>query len=93
MNKTEFCQTVASHILEYLPASYRDGRVELTDRLKDNDQLLTGLSIRREDESACPVIYLDQYYDQYRFKDKDMEDVMHEIAQEYDRVLKNRSIL
>ena len=92
MNKEQFIDLVASHILEYLPEEYRDARVEVMERTKNNNTLLHGLIIHsdeKKDMEAAPIFYLEPYFDAYRFGQKDMEDVMHELARDYLQVVRN----
>lgn len=88
MTKERFFGLAAAHILEYLPESYRGATAEVMERAKNNDILLHGLTIRKgdKDQEAVPIIYLEPYFDAHRFADKDMEDIMHEIARDYQKV-------
>ena len=92
MNKEQFIDLVALHILEYLPKEYKDAQVEVMERTKNNDTLLHGLIIHsgeKKDMEAAPIFYLEPYFDVYRFGEKDMEDVMHELARDYLQVIRN----
>ena len=92
MNKEQFIELVTSHILEYLPEEYRDARVEVMERTKNNDKMLHGLIIHNSEKKemeAAPIFYLEPYFDAYRFGEKDMEDVMHELARDYLQVIRN----
>ncbi len=92
MNKEQFIDLVTSHILEYLPEEYRDAQVEVMERAKNNDTMLHGLIIHsgeKKDMEAAPIFYLEPYFDAYRFGEKDMEDVMHELARDYLQVIRN----
>ena len=92
MNKEQFIDLVTSHILEYLPKEYKDAQVEVMERTKNNDTLLHGLIIHsgeKKEMEAAPIFYLEPYFDAYRFGEKDMEDVMHELARDYLQVIRN----
>ena len=91
MTKEQFFELTAAHILEYLPESCRGATVEVLERAKNNDILLHGLTIRKgdKDREAVPVIYLEPYYDAHRFEGKDMEDIMHEIARDYQKIARD----
>ena len=92
MDKSKFIEMVTSHILEYLPKEYQDAQIEVIERAKNNDTMLHGLIIRsgeKKDFEAAPIFYLEPYYDAYRFGEKDMEDVMHELARDYLQVIRN----
>lgn len=92
MDKSKFIELVTSHILEYLPKEFQDARIEVIERAKNNDTMLHGLIIRsveKKDIEAAPIFYLEPYYDAYRFGEKDLEDVMHELARDYLQVIRN----
>ena len=91
MTKERFFELAAAHILEYLPESYRGATAEVMERSKNNDILLHGLTIRKgdKDKEAVPIIYLEPYYDTLRFEGKNMEDIMHEIARDYQKIAKD----
>ena len=92
MEKSKFIELVTSHILEYLPKENKDARVEVLERTKNNDTLLHGLIIHsgeKKEVEAAPIIYLEPYFKAYMFGEKDIEDVMHEIARDYLRGIRN----
>lgn len=92
MNKEKFIEMVKSHIREYLSEEYQNTQIELMERTKNNDTRLHGLIIRKENREgwdSAPVLYLDSYFDAYRFGGKDMEDIMHEIARDYLQATRN----
>ena len=68
----EFAENIKNHIREYLPVDYQDAKI--------NDRILTGLIIRKDDETAAPSIYLEHYEEQFG-KGRPMDDIMKEIAQ------------
>ena len=76
----EFAEYIKNHIREYLPADYQDADISLKEVTKGNDRTLTGLIIRRDDETVTPTIYLEHYGEQFG-KGRPMEDIMKEIAQ------------
>ena len=87
MDKSKFIELVLSHILEYMPESYKEAKAEILEHTKNNDVLMHGLVIRKEISegvSSAPILYLDSFFDAYSRGEKDMEDVLHEIAREYD---------
>ncbi len=87
MNKEQFIELVVSHILEYMPESYKEAKAEVLENTKNNDVRMHGLVIRKEVNEgvlSAPILYLDSFFDAYSRGEKDMEDVMHEIAREYD---------
>ncbi len=92
MEKEQFFALVTAHILEYLPQSYRESNVEVMERTKNNDTMLHGLIIHsgeKKDMEAAPIVYLEPYFKAYMFGEKDIEDVMHEIARDYMQIVRN----
>lgn len=66
MTKNEFMNYEASKVSEILSRSgTEDISVQLVTVVKMNDQKLTGLCIRRDDETASPNMYLDDAYNAY----------------------------
>ena len=76
----EFAENIKNHIREYLPVDYQDAKITLEKVTKGNDLILTGLIIRKDDETAAPSIYLEHYEEQFG-KGRPMDDIMKEIAQ------------
>ena len=66
MNRNEFDSYIVGHVKEYLPPSFDNADMELRTVTKANDVVLTGLSIRREDEQIVPNIYLEPFFDRYQ---------------------------
>ncbi len=92
MTKDEFCFLVERHIHEYMPDLPDDARVEVLERTKNNDTLLHGLVVHSregKETEAAPIIYLEPYFKAYMFGEKDIEDVMHEIARDYMQIARN----
>lgn len=79
LNYEEFKDAVVSKIKDYLPADYADANVSINSVLKNNSLKLDGLNIRRESESICPNIYLNQFYEDYS-DGRDLEDILSDIA-------------
>ena len=61
----EFAENIKSHIREYLPVDYQDAKITLEKITKGNDRILTGLIIRKDDETAVQSIYLEHYYENF----------------------------
>lgn len=61
----EFAENIKNHIREYLPVDYQDAKITLEKVTKGNDRILTGLIIRKDDETAVPSIYLEHYEEQF----------------------------
>ena len=79
MDFEEFKASVAEQIKDYLPEQYADASVTIQDVTKNNDQQLSGLMIRTEDNNIAPNIYLEQFYEQYT-DGRDMENILQNIA-------------
>ena len=71
----EFAENIKNHIREYLPVDYQDAKITLEKVTKGNDRILTGLIIRKDDETAVPSIYLEHYEEQFG-KGRPMDDIM-----------------
>lgn len=82
MNRDEFFEAVKEQVKEYLPAEYQDASVELVQKVKNNDQMLMGISIRKVDENIVPNIYLDGYFEAYRNGDLSMETVLQAVSRD-----------
>lgn len=79
MLKEKFVEMVAEQIVNVLPAEYEDAKVSIQEVMKNNDQKLTGLTIRKEGVNMAPNIYLDSFYDQYE-EGRDFDEILEEIA-------------
>lgn len=66
LTKEQFCEYIKDHIQEYLPPSFDGAQITIQEVTKANDVVLTGFTIRREDEQIVPNIYLEQFFDRYR---------------------------
>lgn len=62
-NFEAFCQTVADNIKDYLPPEYADSVVELRSEIKNHDVPLMGITVRKENSSFSPVLYLNGFFD------------------------------
>ena len=47
----EFAETVKKDIISYLPSEYADAKAEIQKVMKNNDTVLNGLVIRKEDNA------------------------------------------
>lgn len=79
LNYNEFIDKVTSKIKDYLPAEFSNATISVNSVLKTNSLRLDGLTIRREGESICPNIYLNQFYEDYT-DGRDFESILSEIA-------------
>ena len=80
-NFDEFTTAVAAQIKGYLPEEYQEAKVELNKVVKNNDTVLTGLVVKKEEENICPTFYLENYYQFYKDDDAEMEDILKKLAE------------
>ena len=78
----EFAETVKKDIISYLPSEYADAKAEIQKVMKNNDTVLNGLVIRKEDNGISPTIYLEDYFKSYKDGTK-MEDILTQLADVY----------
>jgi len=83
MTENEFYAYVAENVLEMFPASYENAEVIIEERMKDNNRLVHGMTIRREGDMAMPILYLDDFY-QRAENHEPMKGVLEDIAKQYD---------
>lgn len=76
----EFAENIKNHIQKYLPVDHQDAKITLEKITKGNDQTLTELIIRKDDEQVAPSIYMEPFEEQFG-KGRPMDDIMKEIAQ------------
>lgn len=77
MSYEEFVGQIRERILSFLPEEYGDADVTVEEMIKNNDQKLQALHIKRPGDRVVPSIYLDSFYQ------------MHQEGMEIDRILKN----
>ncbi|MCC8051911.1 MAG: DUF5688 family protein [Clostridiales bacterium] len=65
MDYPEFCQVVAGQIKNYLPKEYQNYEVQLEEIQKNGGNRVC-LLIREPGPGTCPVLYLEQYYQEYK---------------------------
>ena len=75
----EFAAYVAEHISEFLPGSLKDAEIRFDRVTKNNDVTKISLSICKEKDKICPLLYLDGFYDMLK-KTNDIDHVMQEIV-------------
>lgn len=80
MDRNEFFDYVKENIRDYLPADYQGAQVDLITKAKNNDLILTGVLIRKEEERMSPNIYLDGYYEEYQNGQISVEGIMENVA-------------
>lgn len=82
MEYQEFIDYIQKNITGKLPSDFKDAKVQYKKVTKSNDQMLTGLLIKQNDESMAPIIYLDSYYDMYQ-NGIQIDEVMHHLTKDY----------
>lgn len=88
MSKEEFIMDLKYGIGPYLPEEIREaGEMKIFTQMKNNDKLLHGISIEREDGQPSPVIYVDELYEKYQIG-LPMEHVFEEFAEAFETAWK-----
>lgn len=67
LNYSEFKDAITSLIKDYLPSEYADSEIIIHSVLKNNATKLDGLTIRTQESSICPNIYLNQFFTDYDY--------------------------
>ena len=81
LNFDMFKETVVEAIKEYLPEEFSSAEVNVTEVLKNNGIKLTGITVRKEEASVSPTVYIKGYYDLYKENDgENFDDIMERIA-------------
>lgn len=62
MTENEFYSTVAKKIIDFFPEEYRNAEVIIEERVKDNDVVVHGMTLRQEGKTTMPLLYLDEFY-------------------------------
>lgn len=90
ININEFMEMAREDILTMLPKDLtKDLTIEQNTVTKMNDQVLYGLTMRREGEDAAPTIYMNDLFDRY-MNGEPFKTMMAEVCQEYLDALVNR---
>lgn len=92
MEYKNFLEKIEKTIVSYLPQEYQDAVAEVIKVTKVNEES-DGLVIRREGETAVPVLYLKQYYEERMrgtFSQQSFEETCLEIVQDYLRACRCR---
>ena len=82
-NIKEFANELSSEIMRMLPDDVtKDMTIEHAEVTKMNDQILYGLSFRREGESAAPTVYVNEAFEDH-MNGKPIELISGELVQVY----------
>lgn len=79
MNLMEFIEYVKENIKGYLPDAFADATVQVSEVIKNNDQILYGMSILKPEQNISPTLYLEKWYEGY-LRGKSLESILKEIA-------------
>ncbi len=71
---------IRNHIKEFLTPEYQDADVIVEPVLKNNDRVLTGLTIFKEGSNMAPTVYLEPYWEEIK-RGRPLSSVLEEIAQ------------
>lgn len=88
MGLENYIEQVGLHIKEYLPKELRNAELLIRPQRKNNEMLLHGLAFIIPDQYICPVLYLENYYQDYQ-NGAGMEDTFYHIGRDYLSALKN----
>ena len=70
---------IKSNVKDYLPESYKDADIQFRDVVKNNDVHLTGVMIKRENETVTPNIYINELYEKYS-SGMNLDEIVGDIA-------------
>ena len=79
LNFKEFQEYIKSNVKDYLPENYKDADIQFTDVVKNNDVHLTGVLIKRENETLTPNIYINELYEKYS-RGMNLDEIVGDIA-------------
>lgn len=82
MDYQQFLEAACNQVKDYFPKEYQDAKVELNHMVKTNDQEMDGLTIRREQDSLVPQIYLNGYFELYE-NGVSLNEILTDIAAQY----------
>ena len=73
LNKKDFAEAVKSKVVEKLGEGYEVSVQEIT---KNNDSKWTAILVKKDGDSICPTVYIDEYY-----QESDAEGYIDEVAE------------
>lgn len=79
LNFEEFQEYIKSNVKDYLPENYKDADIQFTDVVKNNDVHLTGVLIKKENETLTPNIYINELYEKYS-SGMNLDEIVGDIA-------------
>lgn len=84
----QFVQDFVDGFSAYLPEEYRNAKIWAEKVTKTNDQIYTGINIRREGDVMSPRIYVDGLYDRFR-QGMSMEEVFYNARNDWEWALRH----
>lgn len=74
-----FIEKVEKNIKNYLPKDYKNAEVLIQETIKNNDEKLTGLLVKKPEQNIGLRIYIDNYYKEH-LEGADFEEIIKGIA-------------
>lgn len=90
MEKTVDFRSFLESVKMSLAATFRGCSIEETTGTKNNGIRLTGLAVRPQDSKVAPVVYIDQFFQEYR-EGRPFEDISAKIADAYKKADEHQS--
>lgn len=75
----EFIEIIKNEIINHMDISFADANVSIQDVKKSNDVVYKGLIIRKHNETMCPTIYLEKFYENYK-NGEGVDEIMDKIS-------------
>jgi hypothetical protein len=82
-----FAKKVKEALPEFLPENLSDATIDLTKVTKNNDTVLTGITVKK-DEYIAPVIYLEQFYEEFSSSTLSVKDIARKLADIFEESFK-----
>lgn len=79
MSLKEFTEFLIKNMKAYLPMEYASAEIEVSEVVKNNDLVLHGMAITRQDQNITPTIYLDKFFEEY-LSGKTLESILKMIS-------------
>lgn len=82
MTFSEFIEQVKGQIADYLPEEYAEADITVLETIKNNDQKVNSLCIKRPEDRAVPNIYLNDFYRAHQ-EGLEMDEIFSSISRIY----------
>ena len=76
MNFNDFTELVAEEVTDLMGEEYHYSTAKV---MKNNNIVLTGLSVRKDDEAVAPTLYLEDFYEMYE-NGETIQDIVSDIV-------------